>query len=144
MFIQTLRWLSRNLWFNASPFVHGDLSDDNIVVSPDQLWIIDFEPGLFEPLESELEIFMDYMQFHISVLKINQTCNEKLGETNHVLPFAHPSLPEIFEKQKDKIPLNEKETRIIHTVLDTLRQLLTSGGKKSKRKLKRKSKRKTM
>ena len=138
MFIQTLQWLSRNLWFNSNPFIHGDLTDDNIIVAPNQLWIIDFQPGLFIPIDSEMDIFIDYMEFHISVLKINEQCNTLLGMQIPIIQFSHPNLPYIFEKQKSSVDLTNGEFEIIRIVLATIRELSISGGKLNRKKTNRK------
>lgn len=50
MIISTLKWLNSNLWRHSNPYVHGDLTVDNIIVNLNKLWIIDYEPGLFQKL----------------------------------------------------------------------------------------------
>ena len=143
MFLHTLKWLSRNLWFNSSPFVHGDLTTDNIIVSPEQLWIVDYEPGLFRPVNSDIDIFIDYMDFYKSVLSINEEYNTLLKEhvpliKSHNLEKLNP----IFDKLKNEEPLILEETIIFDKVITQLRAIGVSGGKKTnRRRSKRKSKR---
>lgn len=50
MIISTLKWLSFYLWESNIPFVHGELTLNNLIVNDSKLWILFNTYGNFRPL----------------------------------------------------------------------------------------------
>lgn len=85
--IHTLQWLNKYMWSHSNSFVHGDLTDDNIIYNEPYLWIIDFEPGItkenkiFNEHIFSLNIYyynilIDLFDFGNSILIKNKRINE--------------------------------------------------------------------
>lgn len=85
MIRHTLKWLLTEMWESYFPFVHGNLTKKNLIVSHDKLWIMFNTYGDSRPLfrfdqHSELYrcvlIFMDLYQFGMTITENNRiTCS---------------------------------------------------------------------
>ncbi len=82
--IHSIYWFAHHMWGNATmPFVHGDMTESNVIFNPPYLFVIDFEPGLIQPLalvpgqqrENSRRISSDLIDFLRSVKTSNRHHN---------------------------------------------------------------------
>jgi hypothetical protein len=114
MFDKTIKWLVKNLWFNENPYVHGDLTETNLIVTPGKLWIIDYQPGLFIPADNIYQIFLDYADFITSISFINRAC-VKMGlvENLEIDDIDIHKVADKLSEAKDS-PLPNGELDMVH------------------------------
>jgi hypothetical protein len=87
----TLQWLLYELWESTTPYVHGNLTKTNLVVSYSKLWVLfntyqDFRPLIRFKQHSELYrcvyLFKDLYTFGLSV-----TTNNRMTDPNYTFPY---------------------------------------------------------
>ena len=134
--VHTLQWLNRYMWSNNNSFVHGDLTDDNIIYNEPYLWIIDFEPGITK--ENKLfnqdifslfiyyyNILIDLFDFGNSILIKNKRINE-----NYIFELYNiDELKQLYlfiYKKKLTDEYNSSYDELYHKVIITVRNILNN------------------
>jgi tRNA A-37 threonylcarbamoyl transferase component Bud32 len=153
--IDTIKWFGEHIWGNViTPFIHGDITYDNVVNNPPYLFIIDFDPENIQSLDltgnpkndNLKKIAGDLIDFFKSVETLNQKHNPEYNINSLGLGLDFHTIIQIWNNHDLEIP-----PEFIEPLKDFLRHLIepgmyvrlfpTNGGKrKSKRKSKRKIK----
>jgi len=154
MFKSLIQWMGDNFWFNKTPFIHGDLSKDNITVTPGKIWVLDYEnaeslnPAILPFVNMSIEeiqtsdlslvshdfikIFIDCCELIESVIYSNDVYNEYYLKRLDLEPLKneyHKILP-IFKKvSTGSIDLQEL-TELILFVLSLYKYSKIVGGKR--------------
>jgi tRNA A-37 threonylcarbamoyl transferase component Bud32 len=144
----TVKWFGRYVWGGRMPFVHGDLTRDNVVYNPPYLFIIDFEPGHVSSLslsgnymENLQKVAGDLCDFFRSIEQLNGP-----GFIDTVFPGYNFSY--IINQWNDNTtPIPAEYIRVFRYFLSLIiepgRLVALFGAEGGKRKSNRKSKRKS-
>jgi hypothetical protein len=86
----TLLWLKKYMWeHSTNPFVHGDLTDDNIVYNSPNLWIIDYEPGLTKRNPFGVDIFTRFIYYFNILIDLCDFGNSIIQKIKELIMIIH-------------------------------------------------------